>query len=69
MDFTLEQLIPIDSFIEKYPHIWANKGQFKWFWFNRDKNGITKHGVICKMGNKFYVDSVACAIWLKEGNE
>lgn len=65
-DMSIENFVPVDEFVEQYPHIFPTRQSFNHQWFNRDKNGLADYKVARKVGNRILINKEALIRWLME---
>ena len=63
----LDDLIPIQKFLEQYPYIWGSRQAFNWAHFQREKNGMAQYRVTTKIGRKVLVSKKNLEHWLAAG--
>lgn len=67
LQIDLDDLIPIQKFLEQYPYIWGSRQAFNWAHSQRDKNGMAEFGVTTKIGRKVLVSKTNLERWLAAG--
>lgn len=63
---SIEDFVPVDQFVEQYPHIFPTRQSFNHQWFNRDKNGLEEYKVVRKVGNRILINKENVIRWLLE---
>lgn len=63
---SIENFVPVNEFVERYPHIFPTRQSFNHQWFNRDKNGLADYKVAKKVGGRILINKEAVIRWLLE---
>ena len=63
----IDDLIPVQTFLERYPYLWGSRQSFNWAHHQRHKNGMAEFGVTTKIGRKVLVSKRNLERWLASG--